>query len=109
MGRWILAAVATVLAAGLGVAGLEAGVAIGHRYTTVHAAFVDKTRTQTRTETRTETRTATVTARPTVVNRPDVTVTRPFARPSTRTVTAPAPPPVTATVTVTETASSFSQ
>lgn len=112
--RWLLAAAATVLAAGLAVALLEAGVAIGHRYTTVHAAFVDKTRTRTRTQTQTETRTATVTSRPVIVTHPAV-VTHPVivnrvVRPvRTRTVTQPAPPPVTVTETVTETVPGFSQ
>jgi len=96
--RWVYAAVATILAAALGVAVLAAGVAIGHRYTTVRAAFVDKTRTETRTQTRTETRTATVTARPVIVTSPVV-----VNHPVTRTVTRPARPPVTVTATQTET------
>lgn len=105
--RWVYAAVATVLAAGLGVGVLLAGVAIGHRYTTVRAAFTDKTRTVTRTHT--ETRTATVTSRPVVVvTHPNVIVKRPVRpeRTVTRTVTQ-APPVITVTETVT--ASSFSQ
>jgi len=106
MPRWAYAAVATALAAVLGVGVLLAGVSIGHRYTTVRAAIVDKTRTVTRTHTRTETRTetATVTSTPVIVTHPVV-----VNHPVTGTVTRPASPPVTVTVTETDTVPGLSQ
>lgn len=97
--RYLLAGIATVVAAGIAVGLLFAGVTIGHRYTTVHSSFTATTASTTITTT--VTRTVTRRPKPKVITVPGpVQVITRTAQPAPGpTVTEPGP-----TVTVTETA-----